>query len=144
MSIAPLDLPTSPPVSGWETTSESNVAHISQKMPCITNGLVYIRLSQQASNDNGESTFGASTRGYTHWKFGRIHTISINIKHPIYCHIQSTMKPSMKPCSYQVWIMLQHDDLGYATVKCATCQCAAGYVLYFHINKISHIYIFRK
>ena len=54
------------------------------------------------------------------------------------------MKPSMKPGSYQVWIMLQRDDLGYATVKCATCQCAAGYVLYFHINKISHIYIFRK
>ena len=54
------------------------------------------------------------------------------------------MKPSMKPGSYQVWIMLQRDDLGYATVKHATCQCAAGYVLYFHINKISYICIFRK
>ena len=28
MNIAPLDLPTSPPISGWETISESNVAHI--------------------------------------------------------------------------------------------------------------------
>ena len=54
------------------------------------------------------------------------------------------MKPSMKRVSYQVWITLQHDDLGYATVKCATCQCAAGYVLYFHINKLSHTYFFRK
>ena len=40
LSIAPLDLPTSPPNFGWETISESNVAHISQKMPCITNGLL--------------------------------------------------------------------------------------------------------
>ena len=61
MSIAPLDLPTSPPISGWETISESNVAHISQKMPCITNGLVYTYLSQQTSNDSGESTFRALT-----------------------------------------------------------------------------------
>ena len=52
------------------------------------------------------------------------------------------MKPSMKRGSYQVWITLQYDDLGYATVNCATCQCAAGYVLYFQFNKISHIYIF--
>ena len=142
MGIAPLDLPTSPPISGWEIISQSNVVHISQKMPCITNGLVYTYLSQRTSNDNGESTFLELTRGYTHWKPGCIHAISINIKHPIYCHIQSTMKPSMKPDSYQVWIMLQRDDLGYATVKCATCQCAAGYVLYFHISKISHISIF--
>ena len=44
MSIAPLDLPTSPPISGWETISESDVARISQKIPCITDCLVYTYL----------------------------------------------------------------------------------------------------
>ena len=128
MSIAPPNLPTSPPISGWETISETNAAHLSQKMPCITNGLVYTYLSQQTSHDNGESTFRALTRGFTHWKSGRIHTISISVQHPVYCHVQSTMKPLMKSGSYQVWIMLQCDDLGYASVKCASCQCATGYV----------------
>lgn len=126
LNAAPLELPSSPPISGWDVISETNVAQISQRMPCITNGLVYTYLAQQTSHDSGESTFRALTRGYTHWKSGRIHTMSVNIRHPTYCHVQSVMKPSMKPGSYQVWIMLQRDDLGYASVLCATCQCAAG------------------
>ena len=131
-STAPLNLPLSPPISGWETVSETNVTQISQKMPCITNGLVYTYLAQQTCNNNGESTFRSLTRGYTHWKSGCIHTILVNVRHPNHCHVQSVMKPG----SYQVWIMLQRDDLGYATVLRATCQCAAGYALYFHINTI--------
>ena len=41
-------------------------------------------------------------------------------------YVQSTIKPSLKPGSYQVWIMLKSNDLGYASVNCATCQCAAN------------------
>ena len=44
MNIAPPNHPTSLPISGWETISETNAAHLSQKMPCITNGLVYTYL----------------------------------------------------------------------------------------------------
>lgn len=132
MTTACPDLPSSP-ISGWENITDTNVTHMSQTIPCITNGLVYTYLAQHTSNDKGESTFRALTRGYTHWKSGRIHTISVNTQHPLFCHVKSTMKPSMKPGSYQVWIMLQGDDLGYATVLLATCQCAAGYALYFYI-----------
>ena len=38
------------------------------------------------------------------------------------------MKPSMKSGTYNVWLMLQQNDLGYATVLHATCECPAGLV----------------
>ena len=126
MSTATLDLPSSPPISGWETVSETNAAEISQKIPRVTNGTVYTYLARQTTQADGQSTFRALTRGYVHWASGRVSTISVNVQHPINCHVQSVMKPSMKPGTYHVWIMLQRCDMGFASVLCATCECAAG------------------
>lgn len=126
MSTAALDLPSSPPVSGWEIVSETNAAVLSQKLPYVTNGTVYTYLARQTCQDSGLGTFRALTRGYTHWASGRISTISINVQHPTNCHVQSVMKPSMKPGTYHVWLMLQRCDMGYASVLRATCECAAG------------------
>ena len=41
----------------------------------------------------------------------------------------------MKSDSYHIWIMLGENDLGYAHVLRATCECAVGYVL-----KLMHAY----
>ena len=38
------------------------------------------------------------------------------------------MKPSMKPGTYNIWLMLRQNDMGYATVLRATCECPAGLV----------------
>ena len=43
-----------------------------------------------------------------------------------------------------MWIMLQRDDLGYASVLCATCQCATGYALRFYIKTKHHLFCFRN
>lgn len=50
------------------------------------------------------------------------------------------MKPSMKPGSYHVWLLLGHTG-PFATVEGATCDCAAGLVyaqtyeyMYKHMN----------
>ena len=129
MSTATMELPSSPPVSGWETVSETNAAVLSKKLPCVTSGTVYTYLARQTGQSNGQITFRALTRGYIHWASGRVNTISINVQHPINCHVQSVMKPSMKPGTYNVWLMLQGSDMGYASVLRATCECAAGLVL---------------
>ena len=123
-----LELPSSPPLSGWETVSETNAAELSQKLPYVTSGTVYTYLARQTGQSNGQNTFRALDRGYTHWASGRVSTISINVHHPINCHVQSVMKPSMKPGTYNVWIVLQRSDMGYASVLRATCECAAGLV----------------
>ena len=126
MPTATLDLPSSPPISGWEMISETNTTKISQKIPCVTHGTVYTYLARQTSQANGQNTFRALTRGYVHWASGRVSTISVNVQHPINCHVQSVMKPSMKPGAYHVWLMLQRCDMGFASVLRATCECAAG------------------
>lgn len=122
----PPDLPSSAPISGWEALTEATIGEISQKLPCVTSGMVYSYLSKETCQDDGRSTFRALARGYTHWASGRINTISVNLQHPINCHVESVMRPSMKAGSYRVWIMLGKDDLGYAYVMRATCGCAAG------------------
>ena len=66
MSIATLDLPSSPPISGWEIVSKANAAEISQKVPRVTNGTVYTYHAQQTTQASGQSTFRALTRGYAH------------------------------------------------------------------------------
>ena len=58
MSIAILDIPSSPPVSGWETVSETNAASISKKLSRVTNGTVYAYLAKQTCQTTGQgSTF---------------------------------------------------------------------------------------
>ena len=98
---------------------------MAKNIPSVTSGVIYTYLSYQAGRDSSDGTFRALTRGYTHWVSGRIDHIEVNYLHPQYCHVRSNMKPSMKPGIYLVWILLER--LGrYATIKCATCECAAG------------------
>lgn len=39
------------------------------------------------------------------------------------------MKPSMKAGVYHVYLLLQSDEKGLASILSATCECAAGYVI---------------
>ena len=61
-------------------------------------GTVYVYLASGARRDleKQEGTFRALTRGYTHWASGRISQIEVNLENPMYCHVRSTMSPSMK------------------------------------------------
>ena len=56
---------------------------------------------------------------------GHIDCLDTNTQHPEYCHIQSVMKPSVKPGGYHVWLLLGRDG-PCASIQCATCECAAG------------------
>ena len=111
-----LELLSSPLMSGWETVSEINAAELSKK---LTNGTVYTYLALQT---NGQNTFRALTRGYIHWASGHVSTVSVNVQHPINCHVQSVMKPG----TYYVWLMLQRNDMGYASVLRTMYECVAG------------------
>jgi len=105
--------------------TESNANDIAKRIPCVTAGTIYAYLSSRVGHESGEGTFRALTRGYTHWASGRIDRLDINTQHPEYCHIQSVMKPSMKPGSYHVWLLLGRDG-PFASIQRATCECAAG------------------
>ena len=87
-------------------------------------GAVYTYLASGAGRTQSEGTFRALTRGFLHWAPGRIDSTEVNIHNPLYVHIRSSMKPSMKQGNYRVWILLQRED-DLATVR-STCECAAG------------------
>ena len=91
-------------------------------------GLVYTYLAGHVGWSGDEEAFGALTCGYTHWASGRLDQLSVNINNPKYCHVHATMKPSMKTGVYHVYLLLQSDDKGLASILSATCECAAGYV----------------
>ena len=151
MRVAPLPLP-SPPLSGWESVSQENVAEVAKKVPHVTSGwyvqahryassarlhayisslcnvgVVYTYLASGAGRSAGEGTFRALTRGFIHWQSGRIDKLEVNVQHPLFCHVRSQMKPSMRPGTYHVYVLLGRDN-DFATVISATCECAAGYV----------------
>ena len=86
---------------------------------------MYTYLASGAGRTESEGTFRALTRGYVHWASGRIESIEVNLQNPLYIHVRSSMKPSMKAGCYHVWILLQWED-DLATVRSATCECAAG------------------
>ena len=88
-------------------------------------GVVYAYLAGGAGCGAEEGTFRALTRGYIHWQSGRIEKLEVNVKHPLFCHVRSQMKPSMKPGTYRVWILLGRED-NFATIHTATGECAAG------------------
>ena len=122
--VAPLDLPAAP-ITGWERITEANSSDMARNIPSVTSGVIYTYLSTHAGCNSSDGTFRALTRGYTHWASGRIDHVEVNYLNPQYCHVQSSMKPSMKPGLYHVWILL--GKVGrFATIKCATCECAAG------------------
>lgn len=124
--VAPLDLPLAP-LTGWEAITEVNASELAKNVPSVTNGEVYTYLSTHvhAGREKTDGTFRALSRGYTHWASGRIERVEANFNNPEYCHVRSSMKPSMKQGSYNVWILLE--KVGhFATIRRATCQCAAG------------------
>ncbi len=122
--VATLDYPSAP-ITGWEPVTEANANVMAKKIPRVRTGTVYTYLASHAGRDSGEGTSRALTRGYIHWASGRIDGLEVNAQHPEYCHIQSVMKPSMKPGSYHVWLLLGRAG-PFASVQCATCECAAG------------------
>ena len=86
---------------------------------------MYTYLASGAGRTQSEGTFRALSRGFVHWASGRIESLEVNVHNPLYVHVRSSMKPSMKQGSYRVWILLHRDD-DLATVTSATCECAAG------------------
>ena len=90
-------------------------------------GTVYVYLASGAGRDleKQEGTFRALMRGYTHWASGRISQIEVNLENPMYCHVRSTMSPSMKQGNYHLWLLLGKNG-DFAVVLSATCECVAG------------------
>ena len=89
-------------------------------------GLVYTYLAGHVGHHiNSEGAFRALKRGYVHWASGRVEKIDLNTNHPGFCHVRSTMKPSMKSGMYNVYLLLKYEDRITSIIE-ATCQCAAG------------------
>ena len=86
---------------------------------------MYTYLASGAGRTQSEGTFRVLSRGFVHWASGRIESTEVNVHNPLYVHVRSSVKPSMKQGSYRVWILLHQDD-NLATVTSATCECAAG------------------
>lgn len=87
---------------------------------------VYVYLASGAGCDleKQEGTFRALTRGYTHWASGRISQIEVNLENPMYCHVRSTMSPSMKQGNSPMAVAGKNGD--FSVVLSATCECVAG------------------
>ena len=66
---------------------------------------MYTYLAGHVGRSGYEGAFRALTHGYTHWA-------------------------SMKTGVHHVYLLLQSDDTGLAFILSATCECAAGYVMY--------------
>ena len=107
---------------------------------------MYTYLAGHVGRSGDEGAFQALTRGYTHWASGRLDQLTVNINNPKYCHIRATMKPSMKTGVYHVYLLLESDAKGLASILSATCECAAGYVSVqmFVLTAYVGIYLFRK
>ena len=51
--------------------------------------------------------------------------MEINFRHPKFCHVRCQVTPSMKQGLYHVYILLGREG-EVATIRAATCECAAG------------------
>ena len=92
-------------------------------------GLVYTYLAGHVGRTGDQGAFRALARGYTHWSSGRLEEMDVNTNHPEYCHVRCTMTPSMKSIPYHIYLLLGRDG-ELATICSATCECAAGYVVF--------------
>ena len=93
----------------------------------VTTGTLYNYLAEGVGFLSGEGAFQAFralSRGYTHWASGRIESIEVNLRNPDYCHVQCTMRPSMKSGHYRVYVVLS--TAAKPDILLATCECAAG------------------
>ena len=102
-----------------------------------SSGLLYTYLAGHVGRDGCEGAFRALSRGYTHWASGRLEELRVNTNHPEYCHVQCSMKPSMRAGVYSVYILLGREG-SLAKICSATCECAAGYVMYLFLT--SHVF----
>lgn len=92
-------------------------------------GLLYTYLAEGTGNQStGHGAFRALQRGYNHWASGRLSHLEVNCKHPLFCHVRCSMTPSMKSGVYHVYVLLAIEG-EVCSIKKATCECAAGYVL---------------
>ena len=87
--------------------------------------VVYTYLASGAGRSAEEGIFRALSRGFTHRQSGRIDKLEINVQHPLFCHVRSQRKPSMRQGTYHVSVLLGRDN-SYASVLSAACECAAG------------------
>ena len=133
------------PLSGWETVDASNYGDMSKKIPRVTHGkctqpnvtegtrslltlgLMYSYLAEGVGRRDSSGAFRSLKQGFKHWASGRLSYLEVNTCHPLFCHVRSKMTPSMKQGVYTVYILLGSES-GLATVKAASCECAAGYV----------------
>lgn len=137
VTVAPLTHP-SPPLSGWKSVTETSVKTLAKEVPRVTSGnlfcilykayitfydkdvtsfsihaltgLVYTYLAGTVGHSKTQGAFRVLSCGYTHWASGRLSVIDIHTQHPAFCHVRSTMKPSMKPGVYQVYILLSRGE----------------------------------
>ena len=100
--------------------------------------MAYTYLAGAVGHTKGQGVFRALSRGFTQWSSGQLSVLEINTQHPNYCHVRSTMKPSMNAGTYQVYVLLgRTGDL--ATMAAATCECAAGYATSF-LHAVLHVH----
>ena len=88
-------------------------------------GMLYTYLACGVGLSKVQGAFRALTRGYNHWASGRLDHLQINSMHPEYCHVRVSCTPSMKPGTYNVYLLL-HKEGEVASILTATCECAAG------------------
>ena len=97
----------------------------------VFTGLLYTYLAEGTENQStGHGAFRALQHGYKHWASGRLSHLEVNCKHSLFYHIRCSMTPSMKSGVYHVYILLAVEG-EVCSIKKATCECAAGYVLCF-------------
>ena len=137
----------SPPITGWVFVTEENYQVISPSLLAVTPGrpknvvneprlllsicadvgLLYTYLAGHVGRVGDQGAFRALTRGYTHWASELLQELEVNTNHPEFCHVRVTMKPRMKEGTYHIYLLFGREG-ELATICCATCQCAAGYV----------------
>ena len=142
--------PPSRPLTGWKSVSEETYRSIASSIPLVTSGeprayftksmvfiliycyylltyigLVYTYLVGHVGHTGDQGAFRALTHGYTHWAYGRLEEMEVNVSHPAYCHVHCKTKPSMRTGLYHVYFLLGREG-ELATICSATCECAAG------------------
>ena len=103
------------------------LSSVGLKLCFITLGLMYSYLAEGVGRSDSSGAFRSLKRGFKHWASGRLSYLELNVHHPLFCHVRSKMTPSMKQGIYTMYILLGSES-GFATIKAATCECAAGYV----------------
>lgn len=135
VNVAPLPIPNFP-LHGWESIDGSNVDVIAKQLPCVLPTSLYTYLAEGVGNSRGSMAFRALKRGYVHWASGRVSKVEVHTRHPHFAFVRSTVIPSMRSGSYVVKLLLKKRMLRNAVmgdVRMASCECAAGSVLFVMI-----------